>query len=505
MKKLFIPLFMVLSVLSLAQAGRVGINTENPNTTMDVTGKVGTDGKSLQDDMTGLQAPRLSREELTLKGELLYSTPQKGALIYITDVLAGTATGQRVNVTTPGYYYFDGSFWQKLFTNTELKAENGLNKNTTTGAIELGGDLNKSTTIATTISGVTYPLSITGLPIGDNDDLLMVVSDLGQLKMINQSSLGASDINLYKDDGTLTSNRLVTMDGKSLTFDSTNERTIVTSTSGLQQLGKVNGANVRLTSPDGNANGILSNLYIQTFSENSAQILAGQDARALSIGTHFTSTVAPITFVTTTTPNTMGTEKARITGAGDMGIATNIPSERLDIGTGNVRVRQINSNISTNSADKVVVADANGVLKTTNFFVPYTSLIGLKTNQDASATAANTWRTIIFETNPTIQGMTYNSTTGLYTVNSAGFYQISASVNANVSSPGNGTASFILRKNGVVVNRVDNNSGTGATSTSQNMTFVVQFAANDTFDLQYAFTLGFRVTSGQVSAIKIGN
>lgn len=504
MKKLFIPLFMVLSVLSLAQAGRVGINTENPNTTMDVTGKVGTDGKSLLDDMTGLQAPRLSREELTLKGELLYSTPQKGALIYITDVLAGTATGQRVNVTTPGYYYFDGSFWQKLFTNTELKAANGLNKNTTTGAIELGGDLNKSTTIATTISGVTYPLSITGLPIGDNDDLLMVVSDLGQLKMINQSSLGASDINLYKDNGTLTSNRTVTLDAKSLTFEGSNERTIITD-NGIVQRGKSNGSNVQLSSPDRNGNGVSSNLYIQTFSENSAQILAGEDARGLSIGTHFTSNPAPLTFVTTTTANTAGTEKVRITGAGDMGIATNTPSERLDIGTGNVRVRQINSNTSTNSADKVVVADANGVLKTTNFFVPYTSLIGLKTNQDASATTANTWRTIIFETNPTIQGMTYNSTTGLYTVNSAGFYQISASVNANVSNPGNGTASFILRKNGSLVNRVDTNSGTGATSTSQNMTFVVQFAANDTFDLQYAFTLGFRVTSGQVSAIKIAN
>lgn len=41
------------------------------------------------------------------------------------------------------------------------------------------------------------------------------------------------------------------------------------------------------------------------------------------------------------------------------------PTERLDIGSGNVRIRDINS-ISGAETDKVVVADANGVLKTVN-------------------------------------------------------------------------------------------------------------------------------------------
>ena len=82
---------------------------------MDVTGKVGTDGKSLPDDITGLQAPRLTREELTNKA-LIYGSDQKGALIYITDISGGDAgvTTPRKNVTSVGYYYFDGNDWIKL-------------------------------------------------------------------------------------------------------------------------------------------------------------------------------------------------------------------------------------------------------------------------------------------------------------------------------------------------------------------------------------------------------
>ena len=93
----------------------------------------------------------------------------------------------------------------------------------------------------------------------------------------------------------------------------------------------------------------------------------------------------------------------------------------------------------------------------------------------------------------------------VYTVNSPGYYQISASVSANVASPGDGTASLIILKNGSLINRVDSNSGTGATFTNQNVTYLVQFAANDTFSMQYAFTRAFRITTAQISALKVSN
>lgn len=106
--------FLLFSISAYAQQGRVGINTTNPKTTLDVSGKTDTSGNILTTDTTGFQAPRLTREELTNKGNSLYGTDQKGAIVYITDISGGDATSQRVNVTSTGYYYFDGILWQKI-------------------------------------------------------------------------------------------------------------------------------------------------------------------------------------------------------------------------------------------------------------------------------------------------------------------------------------------------------------------------------------------------------
>lgn len=48
---------------------------------------------------------------------------------------------------------------------------------------------------------------------------------------------------------------------------------------------------------------------------------------------------------------------------GNVGINTTTPTETLDIATGNLRVRNINTNTGT-SGDRLVVADATGVFKT---------------------------------------------------------------------------------------------------------------------------------------------
>lgn len=106
--------FLLFSISAYAQQGRVGINTTDPKTTLDVTGKTDTSGNLLTTDMTGLQAPRLTRAELTAKGNALYGADQKGTLVYITDVSGGDATSQRINITVSGYYYFDGTVWQRL-------------------------------------------------------------------------------------------------------------------------------------------------------------------------------------------------------------------------------------------------------------------------------------------------------------------------------------------------------------------------------------------------------
>ena len=65
MKKNLTLAVCLFGTMAYAQAG---INTANPKTTLDVNGKTDTSGNLLSTDVTGLQAPRLTRAELTAKG-----------------------------------------------------------------------------------------------------------------------------------------------------------------------------------------------------------------------------------------------------------------------------------------------------------------------------------------------------------------------------------------------------------------------------------------------------
>ncbi|WP_345200648.1 hypothetical protein [Chryseobacterium ginsengisoli] len=113
MTKKLLTTAVILLAFSVFKA-QVGINTESPKSSMDIRGKVDSGGISLPTDITGLQAPRLTRAELTSKGNALYGTDQKGALVYITDVSGGDVLSQRVKITAVGYYYFDGALWQSV-------------------------------------------------------------------------------------------------------------------------------------------------------------------------------------------------------------------------------------------------------------------------------------------------------------------------------------------------------------------------------------------------------
>ncbi|WP_415326545.1 beta strand repeat-containing protein [Chryseobacterium sp. MMS23-Vi53] len=88
--------------------GQVGINTSSPTTSLDVVAKNAT-GTSTNVD--GLLAPRVDRA----RAQSMTGVPL-GTMIYINDVSTGTATGQTANVSTTGYYYFEGGVWVRLAT-----------------------------------------------------------------------------------------------------------------------------------------------------------------------------------------------------------------------------------------------------------------------------------------------------------------------------------------------------------------------------------------------------
>lgn len=88
-KNISLSILLLMSIFAYSQTGRIGINTESPKSTLDVNGKTDAIGNSLTTDITGLQAPRITRLELTNKGNSLYGADQKGTLVYITDVSGG--------------------------------------------------------------------------------------------------------------------------------------------------------------------------------------------------------------------------------------------------------------------------------------------------------------------------------------------------------------------------------------------------------------------------------
>ena len=145
-KTLFNLFVFAIPIFLFGQDGRVGINTETPKTTFDVNGKKDGSGNLLTTDITGMQAPRLTRAELTAKGDVLYGADQKGALVYITDVTAGDALTQRINITAAGYYYFDGAVWQKMASASEADITNDAWVNDAPNTMVKLGTLSDGTT-----------------------------------------------------------------------------------------------------------------------------------------------------------------------------------------------------------------------------------------------------------------------------------------------------------------------------------------------------------------------
>lgn len=94
MKKLYFIIGLGFPLFSYAQ---VGINTNTPKVTLDVT------GNPTESILDGIIAPRITGNNLRAK---TYGIDQNGAFVYVT--LADTSpSGQTVDVTSTGYYYFD--------------------------------------------------------------------------------------------------------------------------------------------------------------------------------------------------------------------------------------------------------------------------------------------------------------------------------------------------------------------------------------------------------------
>lgn len=146
---------------------QVGINTESPKATLDVTALPNSSSA-----IDGLIAPRLSGNQLQNKNNL-YTSDQEGAIVYVLSASPGTgiADDKTRNVTRAGYYYFDGTLWVPII----ISASNGLNVPATTQNVQLGGSLIQPTTISDITSQNYLFFKGTGInAISFNDSTLSV-------------------------------------------------------------------------------------------------------------------------------------------------------------------------------------------------------------------------------------------------------------------------------------------------------------------------------------------
>ncbi|MGC5746753.1 hypothetical protein [Chryseobacterium sp. NFX27] len=190
-----------------------------------------------------------------------------------------------------------------------------------------------------------------------------------------------------------------------------------------------------------------------------------------------------------------------------VGINTAQPTEALDLANGNLRIRDINTNISNDSTDKLVVTDPNGILKVNNqLFIPSTSVVGNKTTPTSNI-AANFNETVIFNTNPLLNNFTYNSATGVYTALKSGYHQITINVNKDISmnNPATDGSSVVrLLVNNIIKNSMIDGYLSGTQTINQNFTYVTYLNSGDTFKFITSFTRTSSIVSAQVSVIALG-
>lgn len=94
---------------SVGMFSQMGVNTTNPQATLDV---VATPSVTTKAD--GFIAPRLTGSELKAKDNA-YGNSQKGTIIYVTQGLVpGDTTQKTKGVITAGYFYFNGTEWVRF-------------------------------------------------------------------------------------------------------------------------------------------------------------------------------------------------------------------------------------------------------------------------------------------------------------------------------------------------------------------------------------------------------
>lgn len=129
---------------------QVGVGTNDPKATLDVRKSTNTPTTSVD----GVIPPNMTKTELANKAAGTYAALQTGALVYVSDVTggaSGASLSQVVQITSSGYYTFNGTVWIKLLNATDADTTNDAWVNNSTNTrVELGTTSNGVTRVAGT-------------------------------------------------------------------------------------------------------------------------------------------------------------------------------------------------------------------------------------------------------------------------------------------------------------------------------------------------------------------
>lgn len=104
--------YLILSFISIFASSQVGINTQNPEATLEVVGKPYD-----LSHFDGIIPPRITGDQLAAK---FYPVSKKGSFLFVTKT-PGSLAGQVENIKYTGLYFFDGRMWQPVFSNDGLQ------------------------------------------------------------------------------------------------------------------------------------------------------------------------------------------------------------------------------------------------------------------------------------------------------------------------------------------------------------------------------------------------
>ncbi|MCC3217182.1 hypothetical protein LIV57_18085 [Chryseobacterium sp. X308] len=368
MKKKFLLLGGL--TISLQVFSQVGINTPDPQASLDVVGK-----PTSTNVFDGIIAPRITGAQLRAK---TYTQKQQGAMVYVT--AADTAPGgQTAEVTSTGYFYFDSNLnrWQKL----------------NSGTIAVGDPTTDAFIDDPANTMVKLGASSNGTARSSNTDF--VIKDNGRVGIGTASPDTALHI---KENGNPDSNQLKVQAINNsplinLERTGTNNLTAGTELGKLSFNGKIFGANYPLA-------GIKANYWGDGSTNSSA-----------------------LTFSTSDRP------AAVINENGNMGIGrydTNYamsPTQKLDV-DGNVRFRGVPSS-TMSSTDMLMALDTNGVAKKVDITTPASVLVATRTGP--SVKSGDGSENILWFENTRLSNNAYLTRVdnGTFQANKAGLYTIS--------------------------------------------------------------------------------